>query len=99
MNPRCEFEYYFWRSDLEKLLKSNPGAKAIIIKNEIKTSKAGRKTHVNTLEVSAYALYDETAPATKKRSTAMKASASAEATATTDVIYGCPNPPGCGDMT
>jgi|GEM_PF-589922 hypothetical protein len=99
MNPRCEFEYYFRRSDLEKLLKSNPGAKAIIIKNEIKTSKAGRKSHVNTIEVSAYALYDETAPAVKKRSTTMKTAALADTTAAADVIYGCPNPPGCGDIT
>ncbi len=99
MKPTCEFEYYFRRSDLEKLLKSNPGAKAIIIRNEIKTSKAGRKSHVNTLEVSAYALYDEKAPPAKKAGTTTKASALAASTATTDVIYGCPNPPGCGDIT
>lgn len=54
-NKHCKIEFYFTREKIEKLLKENPHAKGIIIRQEIKVRQTSEKEILNITEITAHA--------------------------------------------
>ncbi|TXI33301.1 MAG: hypothetical protein E6Q58_02955 [Niabella sp.] len=75
-------EFYFTRENIEKLLKANPKAIGIIIRQEIKVRKTADQETINIVEITASA-DNETA------------SRAASAKGGEESVPGCPRPPGC----
>lgn len=83
MSKHCKMEFYFKKDDLLKLIKENPDAKGVIIRQEIKPRKnADGKGFINVTAITAYAI-------------GKAASRSTEPDEETKPIDGCPYPPGC----
>lgn len=78
-DAKCKMEFYFTREKIEKLLKENPGAKGIIISQEIKVRHTSDNERINVVEIKA------TADNSHQKSI----------TLSTEEIDGCPRPPGC----
>ncbi len=87
MSRECKIEYYFKRGDLEKLLNANPGAKGIIVSQQIvKAKPKGAEHFVNLVKIRARVDNDPTNTAARTATTA---------DAGEEEIDGCPYPPGC----
>ena len=85
MSGQCRIEFYFKAADLEKLLKENPGAKGIIVSQEIVKEKPhGLDRYVNVTHIRAKV--DKGINHTAK----LTAGPGDE-----EFIDGCPYPPGC----
>lgn len=85
MSHHCRIEFYFKAEDLAKLLKENPGAKGIIVSQEISREKPrGSEHYVNVAHIRARVDNGDGA--------LLKAAA---ALTNEDFIDGCPFPPGC----
>lgn len=84
MSHHCKIEFYFKRKDVEELLKTNPDANGLIIRQEIKPRrKADGKTFENVTSITAYA---------RGKNASKKIEAELDPG---DCIDGCPFPPGC----
>lgn len=90
-SKQCKMEFYFTRENIEKLLKNNPAAKGIIIRQEIKLRTTSDNKTINVIEIKAIA--DNAGIENKK--TALKASSVTDTDGSVAEIDGCPQPPGC----
>jgi hypothetical protein len=86
MAKECRIEFYFKAELLAKLLNDNPGAKGVIVSQEIvrKTQKNGKP--YNLVNITA-----RVDGVSKKKSSAK----TAKAVAGVEEVDGCPYPPGC----
>jgi hypothetical protein len=90
MPKECIIEFYFKRSDLEKLLNSNPSAKGIIVAQHIIPKRQANGGRFNVVTITARPDKKSKKPPTKTKSKLMGAAGDP-----TDIIDGCPFPPGC----
>lgn len=91
MSNHCKIEFYFKAEQMLELIKKNPDAKGIIIKQEIKPVKdAAGKGFVNLTKISAYA---------KNGNSRQTDGLAKDTQDVTDPIEGCPYPPGCDGET
>lgn len=87
MSNQCKLEFYFKTADLEKLLHAHPGAKGIIISQEIvKEKPKGAEQYVNVVHIRARADNGAKAGTDQKIMGAVPDDG---------CIDGCPFPPGC----
>lgn len=83
MSHQCRIEFYFKADELAKLLKENPGAKGIIVSQEIQKEKPrGSEHYVNVTHIRARV--------DKGDGSLLKTAIAGD-----EFIDGCPFPPGC----
>ncbi len=80
----CRIEFYFKADQIQKLLTDNPGAKGIIISEEIRREKPhGSDRYINVVHLTARVDYHDGDN---------KGSATGGGD---EIVDGCPYPPGC----
>lgn len=88
MSNHCKIEFYFKAEQMLELLRRNPDAKGIIVRQEIKPRKSAEgKGFTNVTTITAYAK----GKAGVTRSVEMDVETDGDSTP----IDGCPYPPGC----
>lgn len=91
MPKECIIEFYFKRSDLEKLLNANPAAKGIIVAQHIIPKRQANGQRFNVVTITARPDKKSKKPSAKTQSKLMGRTGGDG----TEVIDGCPFPPGC----
>ncbi|MFT3903238.1 MAG: hypothetical protein QM727_08690 [Niabella sp.] len=88
MAKDCKIEFYFRKKDLEQLIKENPDADGIIIRQALKPRKGANKENITVAEITAYPHW----VAGDKAATLSKKSVLGDDNGS---VSGCPYPPGC----
>ena len=83
---QCRIEFYFKADQIQKLLNDNPGAKGIIISEEIRREKPhGLDRYINVVHLTA------------RVDLQGGAKSAAPGNGDDEVVEGCPYPPGCNN--